>query len=68
MNKQVYLGLSILDQRKTLTYEFWYDYIKPKYGEDAKLMDTLYGYRQLHCPCKNRRYLLRHCGRCWKKI
>ena len=68
MNKQVYLGLSILDRRKTLMYEFWHDYIKPKYGEDAKIMDMLYGYRQLHCPCKNRRYLQRHCGRFWKKI
>ena len=42
MNKPVYLGLSILDIRKTVMYEFWYDYIKPKYGEKTKLcyMDT----------------------------
>ena len=42
MNKHVYLGLSILDLGKTVTYEFWYDYIKPKYGETVKLfyMDT----------------------------
>ena len=31
MNKLVYLGMSILDISKTLMYEFWYDYIKPKY-------------------------------------
>ena len=31
MNKAVYLGLSILEISKTLMYEFWYDYIKPKY-------------------------------------
>ena len=30
-NEPVYLGLSILDTSKTLIYEFWYDYIKPKY-------------------------------------
>ena len=30
MNKPVYLGMSILDINKTLMYEFWYDYIKPK--------------------------------------
>ena len=30
MNKPVYLGMSILDISKTLMYEFWYDYIKPK--------------------------------------
>ena len=31
MNKPVYLSLSILEISKTLTYEFLYDYIKPKY-------------------------------------
>ena len=30
MNKPIYLGISILDINKTLMYEFWYDYIKPK--------------------------------------
>ena len=37
MNKPVYLGMSILDISKTLMYEFWYDYIKPKYQNNAKL-------------------------------
>ena len=42
MNKPVYLGMSILDISKTLMYEFWYDYVKPKYKDKAKLcyMDT----------------------------
>ena len=37
MNEPVYLGLSISEISKTLTYEFWYDYIKPKYQNNAKL-------------------------------
>ena len=42
MNTPIYLGLSILDISKILMYEFWYDYIKPKYDNDVKLcyMDT----------------------------
>ena len=42
MNKLIHLGLSILDLSKAAVYEFWYDYVKPKYGENAKLsyMDT----------------------------
>ena len=42
MNKPVYLGLSILELSKILMCEFWYDYVKLKYGEKAKLcyMDT----------------------------
>ena len=37
MNKPVYLGLSILELSIILIYEFLYDYVKPKYGEKAKL-------------------------------
>ena len=42
MNKPIYLGQAILDISKTLMYEFWYEYIKPKYKDIAKLcyMDT----------------------------
>ena len=42
MNKPVYSGMTILDISKTLMYEFWYDYLKPKYKGNAKLchMDT----------------------------
>ena len=40
MNKPIYLGMSILDIGKTLMYEFWYDYIKSKYKDKAKLCYT----------------------------
>ena len=42
MNKPIYLGLSILEISKLLMYEFWDDYMKPKYGDNIKLcyMDT----------------------------
>ena len=42
MNKPPSVGLSILESSKILMQEFWYNYVKPKYGENAKLcyMDT----------------------------
>ena len=42
MKKPIYLGLSILEISKILMYEFWYDYMKPKYNDNVKLcyMDT----------------------------
>ena len=42
MNKPIYLRQAILDISKILMYEFWYDYIKHKYGDKAQLcyMDT----------------------------
>ena len=42
INKSVYLGMSILNNSETLMYEILYDYIKPKYQDNAKLcyMDT----------------------------
>ena len=43
MNKPVDLGLSILELRKIVIHEFWYDYVNLKYKEKAKLcyMDTV---------------------------
>ena len=45
MNKPVYLGLSIIEISKKVIHEFWYDHVKPKYGEKTKLC---YGYRQFY--------------------
>ena len=40
MNKPIYLGLSILEISKIPMYEFWYDYMKPKYSDNVKLRYT----------------------------
>ena len=37
MNKSLYLRISILEISQTLMYGFWYDYVKPKYNDKAKL-------------------------------
>ena len=58
INKPVYLSLSILEMTKIVMSEFCYDYVKPKYGEKAKLsyfdIDSFIVYIK-------RRYLRRHC-------
>ena len=38
MNKPVSLGSSILDLSKIVMYEFWYDYVKLKYGKKTNLI------------------------------
>ena len=42
VNSPICLGFSIIEISQTLMYEFWYDYIKPTYQDNAKLcyMDT----------------------------
>ena len=37
MNKPVCLGLAILALSNILMYEFWYDYVKRKYGKKDPL-------------------------------
>ena len=38
MNKPVYLGLSILDLSKAVMYQFYNDYMNPKYGGNTKII------------------------------
>ena len=44
INKPVCLGISVREFSKILMDEFWYDYVKPKYGEKPTLnyMGLLY--------------------------
>ena len=37
MNRPVFLGLSKLKISKIVMYEFWFEYVKPKYRVKAKL-------------------------------
>ena len=40
MNKPVYLGMCILELSKIIMFDFHYNYIKPKYADNAKLLFT----------------------------
>ena len=38
MDKPIMVGKDILDKSKELMHHFYYDYLKPKYKENVKLM------------------------------
>ena len=40
MNKPIYLRQAVLDLSKTLIFEFWYNYLKPMYGDKIRLCYT----------------------------
>ena len=40
MNKPIFIGSTVLDLSKKVMYEFFYDYVKPKWGDKAKLRFT----------------------------
>lgn len=42
MNKTIYLALLIIDISKMTLIEFWYDYVKTKYGQNAELWQKVF--------------------------
>ena len=38
LNKPAYVGMYILDLSKVLIYEFHYDYVENKYGNNSRLL------------------------------
>ena len=38
MNKPIFIGSTVLDLSKKVMYEFFCDYVKPKWGDKAKLL------------------------------
>ena len=40
LNESGYVGMCIFDLSKVLMYEFHYDYIKNKYGNNSRLLFT----------------------------
>ena len=40
LNKPIYMGMSVLDYPKAHMYSFYYDILKPKYGDNIKLLYT----------------------------
>lgn len=40
MNKPIAVGMAVLDISKVVMYEFYYNFLKPKYGEKIKLVYT----------------------------
>ena len=47
-NKPINLALLILDTNMIAMYEYWYYYIKPKYGDNARLCYTDTGSFAVH--------------------
>ena len=65
-NKPVYLGMSILDSSKSLIYDFHYNYIKTKYGDNIKLLFT--DTDSLAYEIRTKDFLQRYQPRHWETV
>ena len=41
IDKPIAVGQAVLDISKTLMYEFWYEYLKPKYSDNINLCSSI---------------------------
>ena len=52
-NRPIYIGMCVLDLSKILLYDYYYNYLKPKYGENCQLLYTDTDSLLLHIHCED---------------
>ena len=50
-NRPIYIGMCVLDLSKILLYDYYYEHLKPKYGENVQLLYTDTDSLLLHIKC-----------------
>ena len=52
-NRPIYIVMCVLDLSKLLLYDYYYNYLKPKYGENCQLLYTDTDSLLLHVHCED---------------
>ena len=52
-NRPIYTGMCVLDLSKILLYDYYYNHLKPKYGENCQLLYTDTDSLLLHIHCED---------------